>query len=464
MDHARAHDQFYEDLTIADINSRIQITNLKKRTSAKATEVTEVIRKHLTDFKIFFDNFSKEIFGYFEKLAQDNMPTQQIELAVKQLLCVYDDSKFNVDNNPKKLRQYAREFLKTRDFIDNFESKDEWIVKKKFENRFILVRNQLADLMIKLNKNAFEDPDQFDLITLEQHRNLDYSTLRNHYEDSIRDSILSLGMGTELAQTVPDPSSLLFSEVQKYDHSKNRLSNQLYDDFYVNREITNEDLEEIPDEPAPRSDPVDTSATDHLVLSRPNEAPNAAFDKSLVILTQKEKEFFNTLFPKKPTFKLIFRGSTFDFLPQKFHEYCDRRGPTLVVARSDDYLFGGYVDKSWESPDRWSYKSTPNSFLFSATKNQVYRPKSDLNSKSILCRKDSGPCFGMKELALCYEGRPTSNYSHLGMEYGTSADFYCFVSLGKKTLFNVKDYEVYMVSFEEEPRVSPMKKQNFEGK
>lgn len=439
-DHGRSHDQFFQDLTVADINSRMQINNLRKRIPHRAADVAEVIKKQLSDFKTFFDGFSNQIFGYFDKLAQDNMPTQQIESAIKRLLEIFDESKFTVENNPSKLRRFAREFQQTRDFIETYEIKDSEIIRRKFENRFVLVRNQLADLMVKLNKNAFEDPDQFDLITFEQQRNLDYSTLRNHYEESIRESILNLGLGTELNQSAPETS--LF-EGPNFDHQRGRLSNNLYDDFYVNRNIAQEEMQELSQEPGElRSDP---GESDTLVLPRPNEAPNTGFDRSLVVLTQKEKEYLNSLFPAKTQFKLIFRASKFDFSPLKFHEFCDKRGPTLVVARSDDYLFGGYVDKSWESPDQWSYKSTANSFLFSATKGTVYKLKSDFNSKSILCRRDSGPCFGMKELALTYEGRPTSNYSHVGMEYGQSTDFYTFTSLCKKTLFNVKDYEVYMV-------------------
>ena len=34
----------------------------------------------------------------------------------------------------------------------------------------------------------------------------------------------------------------------------------------------------------------------------------------------------------------------------KFHELCDNKGPTVILVRSKEYVFGGYTDKNWTSP------------------------------------------------------------------------------------------------------------------
>ena len=31
-----------------------------------------------------------------------------------------------------------------------------------------------------------------------------------------------------------------------------------------------------------------------------------------------------------------------------FHELCDNMAPTLTIVRKDNYLFGGFTEKSWE--------------------------------------------------------------------------------------------------------------------
>ena len=46
--------------------------------------------------------------------------------------------------------------------------------------------------------------------------------------------------------------------------------------------------------------------------------------------------------------KLIYRASEHGYTPESFHQYCDNKGPTLVVIKSTDgWIFGGYTTQSW---------------------------------------------------------------------------------------------------------------------
>ena len=46
--------------------------------------------------------------------------------------------------------------------------------------------------------------------------------------------------------------------------------------------------------------------------------------------------------------KLIYRASEHRFTPMSFHEYCNDKGPTLLVIKSRrGYIFGGYTTQSW---------------------------------------------------------------------------------------------------------------------
>ena len=46
--------------------------------------------------------------------------------------------------------------------------------------------------------------------------------------------------------------------------------------------------------------------------------------------------------------KLINRASEHGYTAQSFHEYCDDKGPTLIVIKSSGgWIFGGFTTKSW---------------------------------------------------------------------------------------------------------------------
>ena len=46
--------------------------------------------------------------------------------------------------------------------------------------------------------------------------------------------------------------------------------------------------------------------------------------------------------------KLLYRASEHGYTPESFHEYCDDKGPTLIIVKSSGgWIFGGYTTKSW---------------------------------------------------------------------------------------------------------------------
>ena len=47
--------------------------------------------------------------------------------------------------------------------------------------------------------------------------------------------------------------------------------------------------------------------------------------------------------------KLLYRASEHGYTSQSFHEYCDDKGPTLIVIKSSKgWIFGGYTTQSWK--------------------------------------------------------------------------------------------------------------------
>ena len=46
--------------------------------------------------------------------------------------------------------------------------------------------------------------------------------------------------------------------------------------------------------------------------------------------------------------KLLYRASEHEYTAKSFHEYCDDKGPTLIVIKSSGgWIFGGYTTQSW---------------------------------------------------------------------------------------------------------------------
>ena len=46
--------------------------------------------------------------------------------------------------------------------------------------------------------------------------------------------------------------------------------------------------------------------------------------------------------------KLLYRASEHDYTSKSFHQYCDDKGPTLVIIKSSGgWIFGGYTTRSW---------------------------------------------------------------------------------------------------------------------
>lgn len=66
-------------------------------------------------------------------------------------------------------------------------------------------------------------------------------------------------------------------------------------------------------------------------------------------------------------------------------------GPTLLIAKSEDFIFGGYSDKNWKSIEK--FQKSRNSFLFSLKyekKSKIFRNQ----EKALYYNKNFGPCFG----------------------------------------------------------------------
>ena len=90
-------------------------------------------------------------------------------------------------------------------------------------------------------------------------------------------------------------------------------------------------------------------------------------------------------------FELLYKKSRDGNSYKTFHQLCDNKGPTLTLIKSSEgFVIGGYTPLNWDTNSSW--KSDNETFLFSLTKEKVFKKKG-LNNSSIYCGKDVGPWF-----------------------------------------------------------------------
>ena len=73
------------------------------------------------------------------------------------------------------------------------------------------------------------------------------------------------------------------------------------------------------------------------------------------IMSDEQKQFIlnsclkGRLDLRHSSFVLIYRASRDGWESINFHAYCDNKGPTVTVVKSENYIFGGFTEQSWNS-------------------------------------------------------------------------------------------------------------------
>ena len=94
----------------------------------------------------------------------------------------------------------------------------------------------------------------------------------------------------------------------------------------------------------------------------------------------------------------MYRGSLHGWDRSKFHELCDKKGPTLTLMKSkvSQQIFGGFTTKSWD--DIRDFKEDESAVVFNLTTKTTFKLTNP--SKAINCAQWFGPCFGDSALSL----------------------------------------------------------------
>lgn len=120
-------------------------------------------------------------------------------------------------------------------------------------------------------------------------------------------------------------------------------------------------------------------------------------------LTHKDKIQLSKWMSRDSQFGLLYKQSRDGVSPQKFHELCDNKGPTVTIFyNTDNNVYEGYLSDSWGNtyvPDNWgstgSWCIDHRAFLFKLYSAGNWKPKKfpyicgETHYQAGIC----GPCF-----------------------------------------------------------------------
>ena len=113
------------------------------------------------------------------------------------------------------------------------------------------------------------------------------------------------------------------------------------------------------------------------------------------------------------SFKLIFKMTVNGYEGKNFHQYCDKKGPTLILIKTTkNRIFGGFTPLDWANSSKAKYDISNQTFIFSLDLNKKFDM---INTKKKAIQGfniDYGPNFGDYDFGLQKNLREGSTYAN----------------------------------------------------
>jgi len=164
------------------------------------------------------------------------------------------------------------------------------------------------------------------------------------------------------------------------------------------------------------------------------------------LLTDDHRTYLTSILqPRYSSARLLLNSRIHGGYPEVFHALCDAKGPTLVIAKSGQYVAGGVNDSSWNGNNL--FRGSFNTFVFSLNQQTVYPINLSVYKRAIRDNMLKGPCF-TDALEIGPDFRQKRNWSTLGTIYGPnvkSPNKKRNPSLFGTNRFAIDEYEVYQL-------------------
>ena len=174
------------------------------------------------------------------------------------------------------------------------------------------------------------------------------------------------------------------------------------------------------------------------------------FDSLILKESKRYDEFIKKIYEWSGynNMKLLYRGTRDGMDANYFHNKCDNKGPTISLFKNEKgYIFGGYTSIYWTSSG--SYKSAPDSFIFTLTNIHGTEPTKFPNSDknySIFDASSYGPTFGYGNDICIYKNGSFANFPHSYQDIlGKGKSIFTGNLNNNNTKFKLKEIEVFKI-------------------
>ena len=165
-------------------------------------------------------------------------------------------------------------------------------------------------------------------------------------------------------------------------------------------------------------------------------------EQELIINWIKEKTNKNDF-----KFKLIYKMSEKGKNCKTFHEYCDNKGPTLIlIETTTNRKFGGFTPLNWKSEGAYIYDESNQTFIFSLNLKEKY-DMLDKKKMAIQCYSNKGPNFGATDFSLKENMSKGQTYANNGCTFLKDHNLELTGGKGEYESFDTKEFEVFQVNF-----------------
>ena len=145
-------------------------------------------------------------------------------------------------------------------------------------------------------------------------------------------------------------------------------------------------------------------------------------------------------------FELIFKMSVNGSDSEKFHKYCDNKGPTLLLIKTTkNKIFGGFTPYNWNSKKGEIRDKNNQTFIFSLNLLRKYYMLST-KKEAIICGP-GGPVFGCDDIMLQFDMKKGETYANEFCNFLSNKNLELIDEKGNKGAFETKEMEVFKVVY-----------------
>ena len=149
----------------------------------------------------------------------------------------------------------------------------------------------------------------------------------------------------------------------------------------------------------------------------------------------------------KIEFDLIYKISKYGSKSGDFHKYCDNKGPTLLIIKTDkNYIFGGFTPLNWHTKGGEIIDESMQTFIFSLNIMKKFEMIS-FQKKAIRCESGFGPIFGDFDIGLHDDMKSGQIYANRTCNFMSNNNLELTGGKGDNEDFKTEELEVYKVIY-----------------